>query len=55
MRERIAQCRQSHANRIYLPRHTDLTRIFDAACSMDCLAVVGVSNLGKSATLPRFV
>ncbi len=36
---------------IYLPRHTDLTRIFDAACSMDCLSVVGVSNLGKSATL----
>jgi DNA-binding winged helix-turn-helix (wHTH) protein len=36
---------------IYLPRRTDLTRIFDAACSMDCLSVVGVSNLGKSATL----
>ena len=36
---------------IYLPRHADLERIFDAACSMDCLSVVGVSNLGKSATL----
>src|SRR5512139_3579141 len=36
---------------IYLPRQADLTRIFDAACSMDCLSVVGVSNLGKSATL----
>jgi len=32
---------------IYLPRHSDLTRIFNAACSMDCLSVVGVSNLGK--------
>ena len=36
---------------IYLPRQSDLTRIFNAACSMDCLSVVGVSNLGKSATL----
>lgn len=36
---------------IYLPRQADLTRIFDAACSLDCLSVVGVSNLGKSATL----
>lgn len=36
---------------IYLPRPADLTRIFDATCSMDCLSVVGVSNLGKSATL----
>ena len=36
---------------IYLPRHADLEQIFDAACSMDCLSVVGVSNLGKSATL----
>jgi len=36
---------------IYLPRQVDLTRIFDAACNLDCLSVVGVSNLGKSATL----
>ncbi len=36
---------------IYLPRQADLRRIFDAACGMDCLSVVGVSNLGKSATL----
>lgn len=36
---------------IYLPRQADLSRIFDAACSLDCLSVVAVSNLGKSATL----
>lgn len=36
---------------IYLPRQADLTRIFDAACGLACLSVVGVSNLGKSATL----
>jgi hypothetical protein len=36
---------------IYLPRHTDLTRIFDAVQDMNCLSVVGISNLGKSATL----
>ncbi len=36
---------------IYLPRQADLTRIFDATCSLDCLSIVGVSNLGKSATL----
>lgn len=36
---------------IYLPRRADLTRIFDAACSMNCISIVAVSNLGKSATL----
>jgi hypothetical protein len=36
---------------IYLPRHADLARIFEAVRDMDPLSVVGVSNLGKSATL----
>ncbi len=36
---------------VYLPRHTDLTRLFEAIRVRDCLSVVGVSNLGKSATL----
>jgi hypothetical protein len=36
---------------IYLPRHADLARILGAVGEMDCLSVVGVSNLGKSATL----
>lgn len=36
---------------IYLPRSGDLTTIFEAIRSMDCLSLVGVSNLGKSATL----
>jgi hypothetical protein len=36
---------------IYLPRHADLTLLFDAVRNMECLSVVGVSNLGKSATL----
>lgn len=36
---------------IYLPRHADLARLFDAVRDMECLSVVGVSNLGKSATL----
>lgn len=36
---------------VYLPRDADLTRLFDAVRGMDCLSVVGVSNLGKSATL----
>ena len=36
---------------IYLPRDADLARIFQAVRNMDCLSVVGVSNLGKSATL----
>lgn len=40
---------------IYLPRHADLTGIFAAVRSMNCLSVVGVSNLGKSATLRALV
>ncbi len=36
---------------VYLPRHADLTRLFEAIRARDCLSVVGVSNLGKSATL----
>jgi len=36
---------------IYLPRTGDLAALFTAVRSMDCLSVVGVSNLGKSATL----
>lgn len=36
---------------VYLPRHADLTRLFEAIRVRDCLSVVGVSNLGKSATL----
>ena len=40
---------------IYLPRHADLTGIFAAVRNMDCLSVVGVSNLGKSATLRALV
>lgn len=40
---------------IYLPRHADLTGIFAAVRGMDCLSVVGVSNLGKSATLRALI
>ncbi len=40
---------------IYLPRHADLTGVFAAVRDMDCLSVVGVSNLGKSATLRALV
>ena len=36
---------------IYLPRTADLATLFSAVRDMDCLSVVGVSNLGKSATL----
>ena len=36
---------------IYLPRTADLATLFAAVRDMDCLSVVGVSNLGKSATL----
>ena len=36
---------------IYLPRTADLAALFAAVRDMDCLSVVGVSNLGKSATL----
>ena len=36
---------------IYLPRTADLASLFAAVRNMDCLSVVGVSNLGKSATL----
>ena len=36
---------------IYLPRHKDLARLFEAVRDLDPLSVVGVSNLGKSATL----
>jgi DNA-binding winged helix-turn-helix (wHTH) protein len=36
---------------IYLPRTADLTALFAAVRHMECLSVVGVSNLGKSATL----
>lgn len=36
---------------VYLPRHTDLARLFEAIRARECLSVVGVSNLGKSATL----
>jgi DNA-binding winged helix-turn-helix (wHTH) protein len=36
---------------IYLPRTADLATLFAAVRGMDCLSVVGVSNLGKSATL----
>ena len=36
---------------VYLPRHADLARLFEAIRVRDCLSVVGVSNLGKSATL----
>lgn len=36
---------------VYLPRHADLDALFAAVRDMDCLSVVGVSNLGKSATL----
>lgn len=36
---------------VFLPRHADLTRLFEAIRVRDCLSVVGVSNLGKSATL----
>jgi hypothetical protein len=36
---------------IYLPRRADLTRIADAVSAMTCLSVVGVSNVGKSATM----
>ncbi len=36
---------------IYLPRHTDLEHLFEAIRARDCVSVVGVSNLGKSATL----
>ena len=36
---------------IYLPRTADLATLFAAVRNMDCLSVVGVSNLGKSATL----
>jgi hypothetical protein len=37
--------------RALLPRHTDLTALFDAVRDMHCVSVVGVSNLGKSALL----
>lgn len=40
---------------IYLPRRADLTGIFAAVRNMNCLSVVGVSNLGKSATLRALV
>ena len=36
---------------IYLPRTADLATLFAAVRNRDCLSVVGVSNLGKSATL----
>jgi hypothetical protein len=36
---------------IYLPRTADLATLFAAVRDMDCLSVVGVSNLGKSAML----
>lgn len=36
---------------IYLPRQADLTRIAEAVSAMQCLSVVGVSNVGKSATM----
>lgn len=36
---------------IYLPRHADLARLFEAIRAQNCLSIVGVSNLGKSATL----
>src|SRR5512137_2903103 len=36
---------------IYLPRTADLATLFAAVRDMDCLSVVGISNLGKSATL----
>ena len=36
---------------VYLPRQADLARLFDAVRNMSCVSVVGVSNLGKSATL----
>ena len=36
---------------VYLPRIADLANLFAAVRNMDCLSVVGVSNLGKSATL----
>lgn len=36
---------------IYLPRTADLATLFAAVRDMDCVSVVGVSNLGKSATL----
>lgn len=36
---------------VYFPRQADLTRLFEAIRGRDCLSIVGVSNLGKSATL----
>lgn len=40
-----------HREWIYLPRPGDLERLFGAVRSRRCLSIVGVSNLGKSATL----
>jgi hypothetical protein len=36
---------------VYLPRPADLRAIFDGLRAMACQSIVGVSNLGKSATL----
>ncbi len=36
---------------IYLPRQADLASLFNNLRAMDCVSVVGVSNLGKSALL----
>ncbi len=36
---------------IYLPRPTDLEHLFSSIRARHCVSVVGVSNLGKSATL----
>jgi hypothetical protein len=36
---------------IYLPRSADLAALFAGLRDMDCMSVVGISNLGKSATL----
>jgi hypothetical protein len=36
---------------IYLPRRADLAALFAGLRDMECISVVGISNLGKSATL----
>ncbi|OQA46798.1 MAG: Alkaline phosphatase synthesis transcriptional regulatory protein SphR [Chloroflexi bacterium ADurb.Bin325] len=40
-----------HRDWIYLPRQADLAALFAGVRNMACVSVVGVSNLGKSATM----
>ncbi len=41
----------THREWIYLPRQADLAALFAGVRNMECTSVVGVANLGKSATM----